>query len=108
MEHEEINKIYIIFLKRKQRETVKAKECAEGQYHQNFNHKLEPSSHFVPSCAHADSCVMNAMDYNNKLRSVIEREDDLKPTHGHGLIHKYVPHSCDHGCYYGLWLITQT
>ena len=63
-----------MFLKRKGSGKVKAKGCAEGQYHQNFNHELELSSDLVPSCTHANSCVMNAMNFNYKLRSVIGRK----------------------------------
>ena len=70
-------KWYLMFLKWKRSGKVKAKWCDEGQYHRNFNHELRSSSHFVPSCAHKGSCVMNAMDYNYKLRSVIGREDDF-------------------------------
>ena len=67
-----------MFLKMKERGKVKAKAkgCAEDRYHRNSNHKLEINSHLVPSCTHAGSCVMNAMNYNYKLRSVIRREDD--------------------------------
>ena len=56
---------------------MKAKGCAEGRYYQMFNHKVESSLDFVPTCAHASSYVMNTIDYNYKLRSVIGREDDL-------------------------------
>ena len=38
---------YIMFLKRKRRAKVKAKGCAEGHYHQRFNHEVESSSHIV-------------------------------------------------------------
>ena len=64
-------KQYIMFVKRKRSGKVKAKGCAEGRYHRNFNHELESRSHLVPSCAHKGSCVMNAMDYNYRLRSQI-------------------------------------
>ena len=66
---------YIMSLNRKRSRNMKVKGCAEGRYHQNFNHKLESSSHLVPSCAHKGSCVIKAMDYIYKLRSVIGRED---------------------------------
>ena len=68
---------YIMFLKRKLRAKVKAKGCAEGHYHRKFNHELELRSHIVASCFHVGSYVMNAMNYNHKLRNVIEREDDF-------------------------------
>ena len=66
-----------MFLKRKRSGKMKAKGCAEGRYHQDFNHKIESNSHLVPSCVHAGSCVMNTMNYKYKLRSVIGREDDF-------------------------------
>ena len=62
---------YTMFLKRKQSRKIKAKVCAEGQYHQDFNHKLKSSSHFVPSDTHVGFYVTNIIDYNYKLRSVI-------------------------------------
>ena len=57
---------------------MKAKECAEDRYHRMFNHKVESSLHLVPSCSLMGSCMMDTMDYNYKLRSVIGREDDFK------------------------------
>ena len=68
---------YSMFLKRKQRAKVKAKGCIEGCYHQMFNHKVELSSHLVPSRSHMGSCVMNTMDYNYKLRSVNGQENNF-------------------------------
>ena len=66
-----------MFLKRKQKAKVKAKGCAEGNCHWIFKHKLESSSHIIPSCFHVGSYMMNVMDYNYKLMSVIQHEDDL-------------------------------
>ena len=56
---------------------LKTKGCAEGRYHRMFNHRIESSSHLVQSCAHKGCCMMNAMDYNHKLRSIIGPEDDF-------------------------------
>ena len=66
-----------MFLKRKQRAKMKAKGCAEGHYHQMFNHKAESSSHLVPSCSHMGSCMIDTMNYNYKLRNVIGQEEDF-------------------------------
>ena len=60
-----------MFLKRKQRAKLKAKEYTEGRYHQMFNHEIESSSHLAQLFAHKGCCVMNTMNYNYKLRSVI-------------------------------------
>ena len=69
---------YIMFLKRKGSGGMKAKGCAEGWYHQNFNHILESSSHLVSSCAHEVSYVKNTINYNYKLRSGIGQENNNK------------------------------
>ena len=65
-------------LKRKRGVKLKVKGCAERRYHRIFNNVLESSSDLLRSNAHKDCCVLNAMDYNYKLRSVIGREDDSK------------------------------
>ena len=66
-----------MFLKRKSSRKVKAKGCAKGRYCREYSHKVESSSHIVPSYAHVGSCVTNSMDYNYKLRSVIGQEDNF-------------------------------
>ena len=55
---------------------LKTKGCAEGRDHRKFNHKIESSSHLAQSCAHKGYCMMNTMNYNYKLRSVIGGKDD--------------------------------
>ena len=66
-----------MFLKRKQSTKIKAKGCAEGNYHQKFNHEVESGSHLVTSCFYAGSYVINVLNQNYKIRSVIGREDDF-------------------------------
>ena len=66
---------YIMFLKRKQIRTVKAKGCAKGHYCQEYNHEVESISHIIQSYAHMGSCVTNGMYPNYKLWSVIGRKD---------------------------------
>ena len=68
---------YIILMKRKQIEKVKVKGCAEGHYHQKFNHKLESNSLIVISCLHVGSYVMNTLVFEYKLRCVFGQEDDF-------------------------------
>ena len=64
-----------MFLKRKRRAKLKAKGCAEGRYHQIFNHKMESSSDLIQSNTHKGCRMLNIMDYY-KLRNVLEYEDD--------------------------------
>ena len=86
-----------MFLKRKQRAMMKAKRCAEGHYHQIFNHKIESSSHLVQSCAHKGCYMMNTMNYHHKLMSVIGQKDEFTANKWTWLINKYVSHFCGHG-----------
>ena len=67
-------------LKRKRRARLKAKACAEGHYHHIFNHILELNSNLVRSNTQEGCCMFDTTDYNYKLRSVIQREDDSKVT----------------------------
>ena len=67
-----------MFLKRKRGAKLKAKGCTEGRYHRIFNNVLESSSDLFQSNTHKGCCVLHAVDYNYKLRSVIGREDDSK------------------------------
>ena len=71
---------YIISMKRKRRMKLKAKGCAEGQYHLLFNNALTSSSKMLRSKSHKGCCVLNTNKYNYKLRSVIGREDESKVT----------------------------
>ena len=71
---------YIMSLKRKGGAKLKAKGCAEGRYHRIFNNVLESSSDLLQTNTHECCCVLNATDYNYKLRSVIGREDDSNVT----------------------------
>ena len=71
---------YIMSLKRKHRIKLKTKGYEEDQYHLIFNNVLISSSDLLQSNAHKGYCVLNTMDYNYKLRSVIGREDDSKVT----------------------------
>ena len=71
---------YIMSLKRKRGAKLKAKGCAEGRYHRMFNNMLKSSSDLLRTNTHNNCCVLNATDYNYKLRSVIGREDDSRVT----------------------------
>ena len=67
---------YIMSLKMKRGSKLEAKGCAKGCYHRIFNNVLESSSDLLQSNTHKGCCVLNATDYNYKLRSVIGQEDD--------------------------------
>ena len=89
---------YLMSLKRKRGAKLKAKGCAEGRYHRVFNNVLESSSDLLRSNTHKGCCVLNATDYNYKLRSVIGREDGSKVmTNRHGSINKCVTPFYVHG-----------
>ena len=65
-------------LKRKRRTKLKTKGCVENCYHRIFNHILESSSNLVQSNTHKGCCVLDATNYNYKLRSVLGGEDYSK------------------------------
>ena len=71
---------YIMALKRKRGAKVKAKGCAEGCYHCMFNNMLESSPDLLQTNTHKGCSVLNATDYNYKLRSVIGRENKYSVT----------------------------
>ena len=57
-----------------------AKRCGEDKYHLIFNNVLTSSSNLLQSNTHKGCCVLNTTDYNYKLRSVIEQDNDSKFT----------------------------
>ena len=67
-------------LKRKQRMKLKANSHEEYTYHLLFNNVLTSASHLLQSNTHKGCCVLNATEYNYKLRSMIEQEDESKVT----------------------------
>ena len=69
---------YIMSLKRKHGTKFKGKGCIEGRYHRIFNNALESISDLLQTNTHKGCCVLNATDYDYKLRSVIGQEDDSK------------------------------
>ena len=62
---------YIMSLKRKQRMKLKANNHEEDKYHFMFNNVSTSDSDLLGSNTHQRSCVLNATQYNYKLRSVI-------------------------------------
>ena len=65
-------------LRRKWRMKMKTKGGAEDHYHFMFNNVLTSNSDLLQSNTQERCCVLDTMDYNYKLRSVIRREDDSK------------------------------
>ena len=67
-------------LKREQRMKLKANIPNENKYHLIFNNVLSSDSNILQSNTHQGCYVLNANEYNYKLRSVIGREDKSKFT----------------------------
>ena len=67
-------------LKRKQRMKLKANSHEEDKYHLMVNNVLASDSDLLGSNTHKGCCVLNATEYNYKLGSVIEQEDESKVT----------------------------
>ena len=71
---------HIMILKRKQRTKLKANSHEENKYYLMFNNPLSSDSDLLRSNTHKGCCVLNANEYNYKLRSVIGQEDESKVT----------------------------
>ena len=71
---------YIMSLKKKRRMEVKTNSHEENKYHLMFNNVLTSASHLLQSNTHKGCCVLNATEYNYKLRSVIGWGDESKVT----------------------------
>ena len=67
-------------LKSKQRMKLKANNPEENTYHLMFNNVLSSDSDHLWSNTHKGYCVLNANEYNYKLRNVIGQEDESKVT----------------------------
>ena len=71
---------YIMSMKRKRRVKLKTHSPEENKYHLMFNNVLSSNSDLLRSNTHQECCVLNANEYNYKLRSVIGQEDESKVT----------------------------
>ena len=67
-------------LKKKQRMKLKAYSPKHNKYHLMFNNVLSFDSDLLQSNIHKGCCVLNANEYNYKLRSAIGREVESKAT----------------------------
>ena len=84
---------YIMSLKRKQRMKLNAYSHQENKYHLMFNNLLSYDSDLLRTNTHKGCCMLNANEYNFKLRSVI----------GGDMTRSYI-----NGWYHRSWLTTQT
>ena len=71
---------YIMSLKRKRRIKLKAYSPGDNEYYLMFNNVLLSDSDLLRTNTHKGCCMLNATEYNYKLRSVIGREDESKVT----------------------------
>ena len=71
---------YIMSLKRKRRMKLKACSPKEDKYHLRFNNLLLSDSDLLCTNTHNGCCMLNANEYNYKVRSVIGQEDESKVT----------------------------
>ena len=57
-------------MKRKQRTKVKAQSPEQDKYHLMFNNVLLSDSDLLCTNTHKGCCLLNAIEYNYKLKSV--------------------------------------
>ena len=67
-------------LERKQRTKLMTCSPEEDKYHLTFNNVLPSDSNIFCTNTHKRCCLLNANEYNYKLRSVIGQEDKSKVT----------------------------
>ena len=65
-------------MKRKQRTNLKARNPEQDKYHLMFNNVLPSDSDLLCTNTHKGCYLLDANEYNYKLRSVIEQEDESK------------------------------
>ena len=71
---------YTMSLMRKRRIKFKANSNEENKYHLMFNNVLSSDSDLLRSNTHKGCCLLNANEYNYKLRSENGQEDESKVT----------------------------
>ena len=67
-------------MKSKRRMKLKAYSPEKGKYHLMFNNVLPSDSNLLCTNTHKGCCLLNANEYNYKLRSMIGQEDESKVT----------------------------
>ena len=78
--------VYIMSLKRKRRMKLKACSPEEGKYHLMFNNVVPSDSDLLCTNIHKRCCMLNANEYNYKLRSVRDEKMNLRSQNGRGSI----------------------
>ena len=71
---------YIMSQKMKRRMKLKTYSPEENKYHLMFNNVLSSDSDLLQTNTHKGCCMLNANEYNYKLRSVIGQEDKYEVT----------------------------
>ena len=67
-------------MKRKRRTILKTQYREQDKYQLMFNNVLPSDSNLLYTKTHKGCCLLNADEYNYKLRSVIGREDVFEVT----------------------------
>ena len=71
---------YIMSMKRKRRTKLKARSPEQDKYHLMFDNVLPSDSDLLCTNTHKGCCLLDANEYNYKLRSAIEQKDEYKLT----------------------------
>ena len=71
---------YVMSMKRKIKIKIKVCSPEEDTYHLRFNNVLPCDSDRLRTNTHKGCCMLNANEYNYKLRSIIGQEDESKVT----------------------------
>ena len=71
---------YIMSMKRKRRMKLKVCSPEEEKYHSMLNNMLPSISDLLRTNIHKGYCMLNANEYNYKIRSVIGQEDEYEVT----------------------------
>ena len=67
-------------MKRKRRTKLKSRYQEQDKYYLMFNNVLPSDSDLLCTNTHMGCCLLNANEYNYKLRSVIGQKDESKVT----------------------------
>ena len=99
---------YIMSIKRKWRNNLKARYQEQDKFHLMYNNVLPSDYDLFCTSTHKGCCLLNANEYNYKLKSVIRQEDVSEVKNGRWSINKYATRSFLHEWYHGSWLTAQT
>ena len=77
MDHQKTNSMIYHVPEEETKRKVKGQRMCRRPLSSKIQPQIGSSSHIVTSCFHVGSYMMNALDYNYKLRNIIGREDDF-------------------------------